>query len=638
MEGNSISNMIAGESQYNIAALVANLQNVTKIKNEVEGNRTRNVIEILDCLVKENSIQETIDILPNDTFVMLLKDKSKDIVAQVAITIADIAKTEKGREKCTNIDIVKALMELLKEENMNILAQTSRALGNICYDNKNGKIMVKEIDGLKRILLVLKKSVDMKDTEGSDMLRRIASGLLLNFLVDEESLQQQALEESTIPILCRILEIDGTIGGETVTHVLLTLGVLNDSNVIFLDEKLIQAIANILSSIKSLEISEMCLELLYDQVEDEKIKSLLTQANIPELLLKLIETHGSECTNEETRSVLKAACNLIVQILTGDNSMNMLYNDGEGTVYKHLVKWLDNTNEDLQVTAVLAMGNFACTDTHCKLMVEEEIHKKLLSLLQKYDSKNSDIRFQHALLSTLHNLVIPLINKPIILKDGLIDILYPMLDTPTFPILFKLLGILRIVIYRQSEAATSLGLNEDFIKRIVAWCDIDDHPGVRGEANRLLAWIINSSLDNSVYLLIILCGGAKYLIKMILAEHALMKNEAILSLTTLAIYSMPKLESVLIENNIGHVICKFLEKYLYNLELPIIYNMLLFINEIIHKSDVIKQHLKNTAGFGTALKNIFESVNLDFSLKENFEIKVVLSLLSTRKLIQTVFE
>lgn len=49
----------------------------------------------------------------------------------------------------------------------------------------------------------------------------------------------------------------------------------------------------------------------------EEVKLLLTKANIPELLLKLIETHGPQCTSEETRSVLKVACNLIVLILTG---------------------------------------------------------------------------------------------------------------------------------------------------------------------------------------------------------------------------------------------------------------------------------------------------------------------------------
>ncbi|XP_015176585.1 PREDICTED: rap1 GTPase-GDP dissociation stimulator 1-B isoform X2 [Polistes dominula] len=546
-------------------------------------------------------------------------DKSKEIIAQTAKAIAEMTKTDKGREQYTNTDIVETLMKLLKEDDINILIQTSRALGNICYENKNGKVMIKEKDGLKYILQILKKATDLKNTESADMLRRVASGLLWNFLVDQESLQQQALEENIVQILCNILEIDGAMAGETITHVLLTLGVLNDANVTFLDKRLIDIVVNILSNSKSLEISEMCLELLYDQADNDEVKLLLTKANIPELLLKLIETHGPQCTSEETRSVLKVACNLIILILTGDDSMNILYDNGKGTVYNNFVKWLNSNDEDFQVTAVLAMGNFARTHNHCKLMVEQDIHKKLLQLIQKNDSKNSDIRFQHALLSALHNLVIPTDNKPIILKDGLIDILYPMLDIPTFPIVFKLLGTLRIVIDRQKEAAISLGKKEDLIKRTVVWCGTDDHPGVQGEANRLLAWLINNSKDKDVALVIIKYGGTQYLIKMILAEHALMQNEAILSLTYLATICPIELEDVLIKNNIGDVICKFLKESASNLELPIICNMFSFIDSII-KSDIIRQHLNNTKGLKTTLKNVLDYEKVDSTLKEKINV------------------
>lgn len=131
--------------------------------------------------------------------------------------------------------------------------------------------------------------------------------------------------------------------------------------------------------------------------------------------------------------------------------MNFLYDESKGPVYSKLVEWLESVDEDLQLTAVLAMGNFARTDTHCKYMVAQNIHQKLFKLLQKNSDKSGDIRCQHALLSALRNLVIPVDNKSLILADGLIDILYPMLDIPTFPVVFKLLGTLRIVIDGQSK-------------------------------------------------------------------------------------------------------------------------------------------------------------------------------------------
>lgn len=65
-----------------------------------------------------------------------MKHESQEIVAKTTRAIAEIAKTDKGREKCTKAQLVKVLVELLKEEyDINVLTQASRALGNICYEN-----------------------------------------------------------------------------------------------------------------------------------------------------------------------------------------------------------------------------------------------------------------------------------------------------------------------------------------------------------------------------------------------------------------------------------------------------------------------------------------------------------------------
>lgn len=130
--------------------------------------------------------------------------------------------------------------------------------------------------------------------------------------------------------------------------------------------------------------------------------------------------------------------------------MNYLYDQSNGIVYKKLVEWLESEDKDLQITAVLAMGNFARTDTHCKLMVAQGVHRNLLKLLQKNNTDVADIRSQHAVLSALRNLVIHADNKPVILKDGLIDVLYSMLNVSSYSVVFKLLGTLRIVIDGQS--------------------------------------------------------------------------------------------------------------------------------------------------------------------------------------------
>lgn len=43
------------------------------------------------------------------------------------------------------------------------------------------------------------------------------------------------------------------------------------------------------------------------------------------------------------------------------------------------------------------------------------------------------------------------------------------------------------------EAAIELGKRDGLIKKVVNWCEVEEHPGVQGEANRLIAWLINNS-------------------------------------------------------------------------------------------------------------------------------------------------
>lgn len=58
--------------------------------------------------------------------------------------------------------------------------------------------------------------------------------------------------------------------------------------------------------------------------------------------------------------------------------MEFLYKEGEGTVYKNMLAWLDYDDTDLMTTAVLALGNFARKDANCIQMVEKGLPKKLL--------------------------------------------------------------------------------------------------------------------------------------------------------------------------------------------------------------------------------------------------------------------
>lgn len=70
----------------------------------------------------------------------------------------------------------------------------------------------------------------------------------------------------------------------------------------------------------------------------------------------------------------------------------------------------------------------------------------IVEILAKNNGVNDDPRLQHGLLSALRNLVIPKENKKLIKSDGLIDTILSMIKTQQAPVIFKLLGTLRIAI------------------------------------------------------------------------------------------------------------------------------------------------------------------------------------------------
>lgn len=131
--------------------------------------------------------------------------------------------------------------------------------------------------------------------------------------------------------------------------------------------------------------------------------------------------------------------------------MDFLYENGKGAVYRNMVSWLSSKDPDLLSTGVLAIGNFARNDLHCKQIVESGLAKVLLSILSQNTSDDANVLIQHALLSALRNLSIPVQNKKVLIDENLVDILYKMLSSEQSPVVFKLLGTFRMIVDGQGN-------------------------------------------------------------------------------------------------------------------------------------------------------------------------------------------
>ncbi|KAI4808748.1 hypothetical protein KUCAC02_000794 [Chaenocephalus aceratus] len=220
---------------------------------------------------------------------------------------------------------------------------------------------------------------------------------------------------------------------------------------------------------------------------------------------------GSDCRREREEDVaqLKTSSDLMVLLLLGDESMQKLFEGGKGSVFQRVLSWIPSHNHQLQLAGALAIANFARNDGNCIHMVDTGIVQKLLELLDRHVDEGN-VTVQHAALSALRNLAIPVVNKSkMLLSAGVADVVLKFLQSEMPPVQFKLLGTLRMLIDTQAEAADQLGTNGKLVERLVEWCEAKDHAGVMGESNRLLSALIRHSKSKEVVKTVIQGGGGQ---------------------------------------------------------------------------------------------------------------------------------
>ena len=95
----------------------------------------------------------------------------------------------------------------------------------------------------------------------------------------------------------------------------------------------------------------------------DEVKLQLAQSGVmTDRLLPLLHScaRAAESSDQEdSQQTEKLASDLLVLLLTGDRSMEALYDGGAGQVYKQSLNWLISPREHLRVCGALAIGNFA---------------------------------------------------------------------------------------------------------------------------------------------------------------------------------------------------------------------------------------------------------------------------------------
>ncbi|NP_001343317.1 rap1 GTPase-GDP dissociation stimulator 1 isoform d [Mus musculus] len=466
-----------------------NLSDTLKKLKITAADRTEGSLEgCLDCLLQAlaQNNAETSEKIQGSGILQLfanLLTPQASCTAKVADIIAEVAKNEFMRIPCVDAGLISPLVQLLNSKDQEVLLQTGRALGNICYDS--------------------------------------------------HSLQAQLISMGVIPTLVKLLGIH--CHNAALTEMCLVafgnLAELESSKEQFASTNIAEELVKLFKKQIEHDKREMIFEVLAPLAENDAIKLQLVEAGLVECLLEIVQ-QKVDSNKEDDVAELKTASDLMVLLLLGDESMQKLFEGGKGSVFQRVLSWIPSNNHQLQLAGALAIANFARNDGNCIHMVDNGIVEKLMDLLDRH-VEDGNVTVQHAALSALRNLAIPVVNKAKMLSAGVTETVLKFLKSEMPPVQFKLLGTLRMLIDAQ-EAAEQLGKNAKLVERLVEWCEAKDHAGVMGESNRLLSALIRHSKSKDVIKTIVQSGGIKHLVTMATSEHVIMQNEALVALALIA--------------------------------------------------------------------------------------------------------
>uniref|UniRef100_A0A8C2TQM1 Rap1 GTPase-GDP dissociation stimulator 1-like n=2 Tax=Coturnix japonica TaxID=93934 RepID=A0A8C2TQM1_COTJA len=433
---------------------------------EAEEQITESLNGILQALTEDK--HRTLSLIKESgiflTLAKILKSKPRCAV-KAAQVLSEIAKNDEMKKPCIEADLVLTLIPFLESTDQEMLLHAGRAIGRICYDNRD--------------------------------------------------LQEELVRVGVIPSLVRILTDHAE--SEPLVHVdllaLCNLADLDTAKEALSKTKVAEQLVKQLRRAENHERLEIIFEVLQALAENDALKVQLVEAGVQEVLSDiLLRLQGS--SQAEDTCVVKATSDLIVSLLLGD-------------------------------------GN-------CVRMVQVGVIHQLLDLLEKH-VESEDISVQHAALSALRNLAIPVVNKVQMLEEGVAERIQALLRSEMPPVQFKLLGTLRMLADGQADAAEILGQDPMLLNRLVQWCDVSDHTDICGEANRLLASILRHNRSQEVVKAVQEAQGVKHLVSMTMSEHPAMQNEALNALAIASAIDLETLEESFKESQLVQNLHKLLQ-------------------------------------------------------------------------------
>ncbi|NXK27378.1 GDS1 protein, partial [Arenaria interpres] len=418
---------------------------------------------------------------------------------KAAQVLSEIAKNEEMKQPCIEAGLVPTLIPLLESTDQEMLLHAGRAIGRICYDNRNLQEELVKVGVITSLVRILTDYAESEPLIHVDLLA-----------------------------LCNLAELD--IAKEALSKT-----------------KVAEQLVKQLRRAENHERLEIVFEVLQALAENDALKVQLVEAGVQEVLSEiLLRLQGS--SQAEDTCIVKAASDLIVSLLLGGTG-------SKDDMKEFLLLWGRN---NIQTSKGVKLLESFLSDGNCVRMVQVGLIHQLLDLLEKH-VESGDVSVQHAALSALRNLAVPVVNKVQMLEEGVAERIQALLRSEMPPVQFKLLGTLRMLTDGQADAAEILGQDPMLLNRLVQWCNTNDHSGVCGEANRLLASILRHNRSQEVVKAIQEAQGVKHLVSMTTSEHAAMQNEALNALAIASAIDLETLEESFKESQLVQSLHKLLQ-------------------------------------------------------------------------------
>jgi len=466
----------------------------------------------------------------------------------VVKALADVARTELGREKILDTNIVADICSKPWScERSLLVVELCRLGGNLCFDSPLGREIIIQTGFLNKLVeLVLEVGDGVHGKVWS-----VLPAFLHNYCADNLQCLNtvgQIAEVSANHFINYAESMDSTDGnGESPIQINQAsmdsyasfLSGLSDHEGkldFFLRAPIIGSIIHLFNHSTSEETNSSLIELLQELLEDESLGNAYVDQKLVHILLEKMNTWPADLVTSslDLLALLSSHSSILPRILNPTSPLHTA-----------VTTWFTTQpSPHHTATAALIYGNFCTTDENCLQLLSTTIPPVLVTLL----SPSSPNKLLHAVIGCLRNLSVcqPAREQLIglFLPEASCQLLIHLSSGSDHTVTPKLLSTLRLVTQGDCQSCSRIGSDKQLLESLVKIAQISIVPALNIETTRLISSLIRYSKDKNVMENSIEADVTPLLLGLLNSPHPQLINEMVVALNLAAANRPPNAKLV----------------------------------------------------------------------------------------------